>query len=145
MAPSQVVYELPNKRYLSILCVLPVVFCAKEVNLGRQFIHSNVDMYVLVFQVVDIAEVGHELAKSTTFSFTAPAATAAAPKKFAGKDLMSQDVNGRAPLFANMLRVDVSRWRNGVNSIDLPAVSSTVNGGELTGSCHTTLKACIPY
>lgn len=106
------------------------MFCAKEVNLGRQFIRSNVDVYVLVFQVVDIAEVGHELAKNTIFSFAAPTATAAAPQKYAGKDLVSQDVSGRAPLFANVLRVDVSRWRNGVNSVDLPAVSSTVKGGE---------------
>lgn len=101
------------------------MFCAKEVTLGRQFIRSTVGVYMLLFQVVDLADVGTALAKNTSFAFTAPASRA----KLTGKDLLTQAICGRTPLFANVLRVDVTRWRNGTNSIDLPAVSSSVKGG----------------
>lgn len=102
-------------------------FCAKELTLGRQFIRSNVGVYLLLFQVVDLAETGSELAKSTAFAFAAPATPGTT---FLGKELLTQAVDGRPPLFANVLRVDVTRWRNGTNCVDLPAVSSAVKGGE---------------
>ncbi|KAF1324533.1 Polycomb protein, partial [Globisporangium splendens] len=116
----------PNGAATLTSCVLlsPIVFCAQTVTLGKQFIRSNVDMYLLLFQVVDTADIGHKLAQDTSFSFAAPTSATT----FQGKDLVSQDICGRPPLFGNMLRVDVRRWRNGFNSIDLPAVSSAVKG-----------------
>uniref|UniRef100_K3WJU2 Uncharacterized protein n=1 Tax=Globisporangium ultimum (strain ATCC 200006 / CBS 805.95 / DAOM BR144) TaxID=431595 RepID=K3WJU2_GLOUD len=112
-----------NQFQLVATSLIPV-FCAQTVILGKQFIRSNVDMYLLLFQIVDTADIGHKLAQDTSFSFAAPTNATT----FQGKDLVTQDICGRPPLFGNLLRVDVRRWRNGFNNIDLPAVSSAVKG-----------------
>lgn len=109
-------------------------------SLGGEFIRSNVDVYLLLFQVVDITDVGHTLALDTSFSFGAP--TSLTGTTLSGKDLVSNDISGRVPLFGNLLRVDVSRWRNGFNSIDLPAVSTKVKGGKEACSLRLSNSLC---
>lgn len=113
-----------NQFTLLATCLIPVLF-SKDVLLPEQFLHPNADIVVLAFQVVEISDVGEELAAQSAFTFAAPSTATAV----SGKDLLTTAVNGRSPLFGNITRLNVSRRRVGYVSIELPAIASSVHGG----------------
>ncbi|EGZ23744.1 hypothetical protein PHYSODRAFT_324933 [Phytophthora sojae] len=113
-----------NQFTLLATCLIPVPF-SKDVLLPEQFLHPNADIVVLAFQVVEISDVGEELAAQSAFTFAAPSTATAV----SGKDLLTTAVNGRSPLFGNITRLNVSRRRVGYVSIELPAIASSVHGG----------------
>ncbi|GMF12440.1 unnamed protein product [Phytophthora lilii] len=113
-----------NQFSLLATCLIPVPF-SKDVTLPKQFLHPSADICVVVFQVVEISDVGDALAAQADFTF-APPTTATT---VSGKDLLSTCANGREPLFGNVLRLNVSRRRVGYVTVELPAIASSVYGG----------------
>uniref|UniRef100_M4B975 Uncharacterized protein n=1 Tax=Hyaloperonospora arabidopsidis (strain Emoy2) TaxID=559515 RepID=M4B975_HYAAE len=46
-----------------------------------------------------------------------------------GKQLLSMEIDGRKPLYSNLLRLDASRRRVGLVTVELPAIATSVHGG----------------
>ncbi|KAG6976466.1 hypothetical protein JG688_00001341 [Phytophthora aleatoria] len=113
-----------NQFRLLATCLIPVP-CSKDLTLPKEFVDLNADIYVVVFQVVEISDVGETIAAQSAFKFAAPSVASTV----SGKDLLSTCVNGRKPLFGNLLRLNVSRRRVGYVTVELPAIASSVNGG----------------
>ncbi|KAG6957663.1 hypothetical protein JG687_00009848 [Phytophthora cactorum] len=113
-----------NQFTLLATCLIPVP-CSKDLTLPKEFVDLNADIYVVVFQVVEISDVGETIAAQSAFKFAAPSVASTV----SGKDLLSTCVNGRKPLFGNLLRLNVSRRRVGYVTVELPAIASSVNGG----------------
>lgn len=103
--------------------------CTKDVKLPGSLVRPNVDVFMLVFQVVDIANAA--LASQDSYVFTA--APADAPKVL-GKDLLTTSSNDHTSLFAEMIRV--GKRRTGHVSVALPAVGSDNQAGSLDGFIH---------
>lgn len=116
--------------------MIALVPCAKDVQLPASLVRPNADVFVLVFQVVDIANA--VLASQDSYAFTAAPVDAA---KVLGKHLLTTSSNGRTPLFAEMLRI--GKRRTGHVSIALPAIASDNQAGSYNGFHYVGSLLCI--
>ncbi|RLN82855.1 hypothetical protein BBJ28_00022307 [Nothophytophthora sp. Chile5] len=112
---------------LLLSCVVP---CSKEVSLPSEFLRPEADICVVAFQVVEISDVGESLTLQPAFSFAAAGENVST---VSGKDLLTTPIHARAPLFGSLLRLSVTRRRMGYFTVELPAIASSVQGGEWRG------------
>ncbi|CAH0476329.1 unnamed protein product [Peronospora belbahrii] len=105
-------------------CLIPVPF-SKTVSLPKEFLNQSAGINVMVFQVVEISDVGETIDQQTSYTFE----TSSVVTIVAGKDLLATCANDRKPLFGNLLRLNASRPRVGYVTVELPATSSSVHGG----------------
>ncbi|CAH0492236.1 unnamed protein product [Peronospora farinosa] len=123
-------YEAHGKQFdanlfkLLATCLIPVPF-SKNVSLSKEFLNLSADISVIVFQVVEISDVGETIDTQPSFAFATPCVATTVT----GKDLLATCANGRKPLFGNLLRLNVSRRRVGYMTVELPAIASSVHGG----------------
>lgn len=99
-------------------------------RLPASFNCVDADIAVVVVQAVRINDVVESLTKAAQFTF-ATLDNKTDVKPINGADLLRTRVNGRDPLFSSLLRVDMARRRNGVISMELPAVGAGMRGGTL--------------
>ena len=114
-----------NRFNLQATCLIPVPF-SKNVSLPKEVLNLSADISVVVFQVVEISDVGETIDTQPSFAFATPCVATTVT----GKDLLATCANGRKPLFGNLLRLNVSRRRVGYMTVELPAIASSVQGGE---------------
>ncbi|RLN49986.1 hypothetical protein BBJ29_002780 [Phytophthora kernoviae] len=62
-----------NQFTLLATCLIPVP-CSKNVSLPKEFLHLDVDISVVAFQVVEISDIAESLSQKSSFSFAAPSA-----------------------------------------------------------------------
>jgi len=88
---------------------------------------QGADVIIATFQVLEIGELADQLAEESEFVFAAPSSSA---QVVLGKDVLSTSVDGRTPLYGNLLRINPSQRRTGSFEVELAAISSTMGGGE---------------
>lgn len=117
-----------NSFELVATCLIPVP-CNKEARLPKEFVRPKADIVVVLVQVVKVTDVIDKLMAETQYVFTIPAASAGADAKpVLGAELLRARVTTRDPLFSSMLRMDGSRRRTGVFTVELSSVAAHVRG-----------------
>lgn len=108
-------------------CGFPTVPCPKDIRIPADVLPKGADVVVATFQVLEIGELADQLAGESSFVFAAPTSPAQA---VLGKDVLGASVDGRTPLYGNLLRINPSQRRTGSFEVELAAISSTMGGGE---------------
>ncbi|TDH71006.1 hypothetical protein CCR75_004975 [Bremia lactucae] len=114
-----------ENNYTLLTSCLTSVPCYKDLMLPKEFVLLDAEIYVLVFQVVDISDIGDAIASQSPIRFVAPQKALTV----SGKNLLSTCFNERKPLFGNIMRISVSRRRVGFVTIEMPAIASSMHGG----------------
>ena len=114
-----------NEFKLLATCLIPVPF-TKNVALPAEVLSLGADITVMVFHVVEIREGDEAVTSQSSFTFATPSVATCRR----GKELLAMGIDGRKPLFGNLLRLDPSRRRAGLVTVELPAIASSVHGGE---------------
>ncbi|CAI5738659.1 unnamed protein product [Hyaloperonospora brassicae] len=113
-----------NEFKLLAACLIPVPF-TKNVVLPAEVLSLGADITVMVFHVVEIREGDEAVTSQSSFTFATPSTATC----LSGKELLATGIDGRKPLFGNLLRLNLSRRRVGLVTVELPAIASSVHGG----------------